>query len=232
VAEEAVTDGSHRGEPVRKVMLFKLLTPIGAAIAGQLSRPSGWFGRAVMTRVLNRGNRALIEATLEGVELGPGCRFLDVGFGGGLLLERAYLRGVRHLAGVDPSDAAVTWLRGRRAALAGAMLRVEVGAVEALPFGDASFDVVASTNTLYFWPDLHRAFAELRRVLRAGGLLTVGFSGSEKLRGFDGITRHGFHFHDNEAVVAAAVRAGFSDVRLTPLEGRVTEGDFVLRAVA
>jgi arsenite methyltransferase len=217
---------------VRNVMLFKLLAPVGSAIAGQLSRPSGWFGRTVMTRVLNRGNRALIDATLEGIELGPECRFLDVGFGGGLLLERAYQRGVRHLAGVDPSDAAVTWLRGRRDVLAGAILRVEVGVVEALPFGDASFDVVASTNTLYFWSDLHRAFTELRRVLRPGGQLTVGFSGSEKLRGFAGITRHGFHFHDNEAVTATAGHAGFTDARLTALHGRVTEGDFVLRALA
>jgi len=214
---------------MRKALLFRLLDPAGGAIARQLARPSGWFGRTVMTRVLNRGNRDLIEATLDGIGLAPECRLLDVGFGGGLLLEVAHRRGVRRLAGVDPSEAAVTWLRTRRNWLDGSELRLEVGVAEALPFPDASFDVVASTNTVYFWPDLPRAFSELNRVLRPGGLLTVGFSGAAKLRSFGGITRHGFRFHENTELVEAAFAAGFASVRLVELHGRVTEGDCVLR---
>ncbi|WP_242337294.1 MULTISPECIES: class I SAM-dependent methyltransferase [Anaeromyxobacter] len=215
---------------MRKASLFRLLDPVSAAIARQLAGPRGWFGRTVMTRVLNRGNRALIEATLEGVALTPGHRLLDVGFGGGALLELAHARGVRSLAGVDPSDAAVAWLRARRARFGGSELRLERCAVEALPFEEASFDVVASTNTVYFWPDLAQAFSELHRVLRPGGLLTVGFSSAAKLREFGGITRHGFRFHENAALVAAAEAAGFKDVRLVELHGRVTQGDLVLRA--
>jgi len=217
---------------MRPAFLLRLLDPVGSAIARQLARPRGWFGRAVMTRVLNRGNRDLIEATLDGVGLGPGCRLLDVGFGGGLLLELAQRRGVRSLAGVDPSEAAVAWLRSRRDTRAGSELRLEVGVAEALPFPDASFDVVASTNTVYFWPDLARAFSELHRVLEPGGLLTVGFSGAAKLRRFAGITRHGFSFHDGGELVDAATRAGFANVRLAVLHGRVTEGDYVLRGSA
>jgi arsenite methyltransferase len=217
---------------VRSGPLFRLLEPIGAAIAGQLSRPSGWFGRAVMTRLLNRGNRDLIEATLDGLDLAPGCRLLDVGFGGGLLLELAHRRGIRKLAGVDPSAAAVAFLRGRSARLAGSELRLEIGGAESLPFEDASFDVVASTNTVYFWPDLGRAFFELRRVLAPGGVLTLGFSDAAKLRGYGAITRHGFHFHESGEIVAAAAAAGLSNLRLGELHGRVTEGDRVLRASA
>ena len=216
---------------MRKALLFRLLDPVPAVIAGQLARPRGWFGRTVMTRALNRGNRDLIEATLEGVELTAGCRLLDVGFGGGALLELAHRRGVRRLAGVDPSEAAGAWLRARRDRLRGSEeLRLEIGVVEALPFEDASFDVVASTNTVYFWPDLARAFAELHRVLRPGGLVTLGFSSAAKLRQFGGITRHGFRFHETGELVAAASAAGFTDVRLVELHGRVTEGDLVLRA--
>jgi SAM-dependent methyltransferase len=214
---------------MRKALLFRLLDPVGGAVARQLARPRGWFGRSVMTRVLNRGNRELIQATLDGVALTPEIRLLDVGFGGGLLLELAHRQGVPRLAGVDPSEAAVAFLRRGPAWLDGSDVRLEVGAVEALPFDDASFDVVASTNTVYFWPDLARAFAELHRVLRPGGLLTMGFSGAAKLRRFGGITRHGFQLHENDALVAAASSAGFGDVRLVELHGRVTMGDFVLR---
>ncbi len=217
---------------MKSSLLIRLLGPAAAAVAAQLALPRGSFGRNVMTRVLNRGNRELIEATLDGVRLEPGCRLLDVGFGGGLLLELAHRRGVRKLAGVDPSEAAVAFLRSRAGRLEGAELRVELGAVEGLPFEDASLDVVASTNTVYFWPDLARAFSELKRVLAPGGVLTLGFSGAEKLRRFGGITRHGFEFHDDRALVGAATAAGFADVRLAELHGRVTEGDRVLRASA
>ncbi len=217
---------------MRSTSLLRLLRPVGAAIAGQLSRPRGWFGRAVMTRVLNRGNRDLIEATLDGVPLAPGCRLLDVGFGGGLLLELAYRRGLRNLAGVEPSEAAVEFLRGRKDRFPGAELRLERGVAESLPFEDAIFDVAASTNTVYFWPDLPRAFSELKRVLAPGGLLTLGFSSAAKLRSFGAITRHGFHFRDDQALAAAAATVGFADVRVVELHGRVTEGDRVLRAAA
>jgi arsenite methyltransferase len=214
---------------MRNAFVLKLLDPVAAAIARQLSRPSGWFGRTIVTRVLNRGNRDLIEATLDGVSLAPRCRLLDVGFGGGQLLATAHRRGVRVLAGVDPSEDAVRWLRARRRWFPQAEVRLEVGAVEALPFPDAGFDVVASTNTVYFWPDLAAAFRELHRVLAPGGVLTVGFSGAAKLWGFGRITQHGFRFYETAELVEAASAAGFANVRLVELRGQVTKGDWVLR---
>lgn len=215
---------------MRSAILIRLLDPVAGAVARQLAQPSGWLGRVVMTRILNRGNRDLVEATLDGIELPPGCGLLDVGFGGGLLLELAYRRGVRVLAGVDPSEAAVTWMRKRQGRLPGSELRLEIGVVEALPFPDGFFDAVASTNTVYFWPDLRRAFSELHRVLRPGGLLSVGFSGTEKLRAFGGITRHGFHYHEPGKLIEAASVAGFERIGILDLHGRETEGDHVLRA--
>lgn len=217
---------------MRSAILIRLLDPVAGAVARQLARPSGWFGRFVMTRVLNRGNRDLVEATLDGLDLPPGGRLLDVGFGGGLLLELAHRRGVHALAGVDPSAAAVAWMERRRRRLVGSELRLEVGVVEALPFPDASFDAVASTNTVYFWPDLRRAFSELHRVLRPGGLLSVGFSGKEKLAAFGSITQHGFHHREQRELVEAAADAGFGEIAVVDLHGRVTEGDHVLRASA
>jgi SAM-dependent methyltransferase len=216
---------------MRNQRLFRLLAPIQAAIARQLAHPHGWFGRVVMTRILNRGNRQLIVATLDGLAVGPGDRLLDVGFGGGLLLELARRRGVTRLAGADPSDAVVRGLRDRPPRwLAGAELRVQQGRADSLPFADEEFDALASTNTVYFWPDPAAAFREIGRVLRPGGRLALGFSGAAKLRQFDGITSHGFHLHENDDLLAAAGRAGLTGARLVELHGGNTEGDFLLLA--
>jgi SAM-dependent methyltransferase len=44
---------------------------------------------------------------------------------------------------------------------------------EALPFGDASFDVVLSTFGVMFTPDHQRAASEMLRVLRPGGRIAL-----------------------------------------------------------
>jgi ubiquinone/menaquinone biosynthesis C-methylase UbiE len=48
-----------------------------------------------------------------------------------------------------------------------------VGDVAALPFGEASFDVVVSTLSAHNWPDPAAGLAELYRVLRPGGVAWV-----------------------------------------------------------
>src|SRR5688500_13828090 len=70
-------------------------------LAEQLRKPSGRFGRWVMTRGLNDGNAELIGSTLDALALQPTDRFLDVGFGGGLSLRRAAELTRNALWGVD-----------------------------------------------------------------------------------------------------------------------------------
>lgn len=216
---------------MRRSTIFRLLRPISAFVARQLSHPSGWMGRHVMTRVLNRGNRGLITDTLNSLRLSPDMRLLDVGFGGGLSLELARERGVVKLCGVDPSLAAVEQFRSRHADWTErGELFLAQGTVEQLPLEPAAVDAVISTNTVYFWPDLTAAFRELHRVLAPGGQLALGFSSCQKLKSFDTVTRHGFLHYESEAIRAAARDAGFSDVRLSELQRRDTEGDCLLNA--
>lgn len=48
----------------------------------------------------------------------------------------------------------------------------------ALPFEEASFDLVSAFETVYFWPDLNRGFREVFRVLAPGGRFLVVCEGS------------------------------------------------------
>jgi SAM-dependent methyltransferase len=49
--------------------------------------------------------------------------------------------------------------------------------VQSMPFEDSSFDVVVANHMLYHASDLERAVAEIRRVLRPGGLLVASTIG-------------------------------------------------------
>lgn len=59
------------------------------------------------------------------------------------------------------------------AAIAEKRAQLQLGEVEALPVPDHDFDRACPINCIYFWEPPERGFAELRRVLKPGGALTI-----------------------------------------------------------
>jgi SAM-dependent methyltransferase len=99
----------------------------------------------------------------------PGERLLDVATGTGAVALRAAKAGAEVTA-QDLAPRLVDTAR-RLAAEQGLTIRFDVGDATRLPYGDASFDVVASAHGVAHVPD-HRAVArELARVCRPGGRL-------------------------------------------------------------
>ncbi len=107
------------------------------------------------------------ELLCERVDLRAGERVLDVAAGNG----NATLAAARRFATVTSTDYVPALLdRGRRRAEAeGLDVIFEVADAEALPYREASFDVVVSTFGVMFAPDHNLAASELMRVCRPGG---------------------------------------------------------------
>jgi len=118
---------------------------------------------------------AIIGATLqivgenlcEVLDVRAGQRVLDVAAGNG----NVTLAAARRWCEVTSTDYVPLWLdRGRtRAAAEGWTIDFQEADAEALPFADASFDVVASSFGVMFTPNQERAAAEMLRVCRSGG---------------------------------------------------------------
>lgn len=149
--------------------------------------------------------------------LRPGESVLDVGCGTGTLAilakEIVGLSGT--VCGVDPSAEMMARARAK-AARAGAEVRFEIGAAQALPFEDSSFDLALSTMMLHHLGRAARRelAAELRRVIRPGGrVLIVDFAKRAPQRGGPrGHFRHR-HGHVDPAEIAGLLEnAGFSAV--------------------
>lgn len=102
----------------------------------------------------------------------PQQSVLDVACGTGVVALTAARLGAR-VRGVDLAPALIEHAK-RNAALAGVEIDFLEGDAEALPYGDASFDVVLSQFGHMFAPRPEVAIAEMLRVLRPGG--TIAFS--------------------------------------------------------
>lgn len=112
-------------------------------------------------------------------------RCIDLGGGPGMLgVCLAQLTALR-VTVVDLMPECVE-LAGENSAEAGVAHRVDavVGVAEALPFDDASIDLVVSRGSIFFWEDQAQGLAEVYRVLRPGGWAWIGggFGTAELLR--------------------------------------------------
>src|SRR5262249_55915622 len=121
------------------------------------------------------GDYAIVGTTLqivgeqlcEALELRPGSKVLDVAAGNG----NVTLAAARRWCEVTSTDYVPELLERGRERAAGERLQVDfrVADAEALPFPDASFDVVVSTFGVMFTADQDKAAGELMRVCRRGG---------------------------------------------------------------
>jgi len=107
--------------------------------------------------------------------VGPGEIVLDIGCGAGIdtliAARRAGRDGRAH--GLDMTPAMLERARQHAALTGFPNVQFHEGLMEALPFADASIDVVVSNGTLNLSTRKSRALAEMQRVLRPGGRLAL-----------------------------------------------------------
>ncbi|MAU10498.1 MAG: hypothetical protein CL607_11795 [Anaerolineaceae bacterium] len=108
---------------------------------------------------------------------------LDVGCGGGqaaLRLKSLYAH--LTITGIDLTESQIV-RACQRAKSKQADVQFEVADAQALPYADASFDVVFSFGSVKHWPDPLQGVSECWRVLKPGGDLLLVDSTSDASRG-------------------------------------------------
>jgi arsenite methyltransferase len=195
-------------------------------IGSQLRKPSGFFGRHLTSRYLNWINKDLNRQTLASLSLTPGDTVLEVGFGAGDLISRiAAVLVDGSIAGVDFSPEMVDVCTKRFGPLiAAGRLELRCASAESLPYAADHFTRVCTVNTVYFWADPARCMRELRRVLRAGGRLVVGFVPRSTV-GNGSATQYGLTLYDADEMRRVLERAGFRDVEI--ISGTDRRGEFI-----
>nr|WP_320131813.1 class I SAM-dependent methyltransferase [uncultured Holophaga sp.] len=191
--------------------------------ARHLRQPSGLVGRYV-ARWMNQANGDINSTALHLAMAQGGARLLEVGFGGGSLLQMALeLPTLASVTGLDASPDMVKRARRKlRGPLQEGRLQLHQGLITELPFGPAHFDAVVSVNTLNFWPSLEAPLRECRRVLAPGGRLVLGFDDKEDMCQWSG-HHHGFTLYEVAEVHRALESCGFRCLETLTLQAQGSE---------
>ena len=183
-------------------------------LANQLRNPSGLIGKYV-SRWMNRSNVTIYHAALELVEKSNRGRLLEIGFGGGALLNIAVGCGsFSKITGIDTSlDMVKLVRRNLHTHIREGKLEVQYGDIADLPFSPKSYDAVVSLNTIYFWPSLRTGVSECIRILSNDGVLVLGFDDKNEMSQWPGHS-YGFTLYDVDEVQAVLDSFGFSEIEV------------------
>jgi SAM-dependent methyltransferase len=177
-----------------------------------MQRRSG--GDAEVRRQMLEGLGVLRDKVLDRAWLEPGETLLDAGCGDGLIGLGALERGAGHVVFSDISQDVLDLCREAASGLGVSercsFVRAPVEALDGV--ADAAVDIACTRSVLIYVKDKERAFAELFRVLRPGGRISLfepinRFGMAERANGFWGYTS------ESVADLAARVETVYTEIQ-------------------
>jgi ubiquinone/menaquinone biosynthesis C-methylase UbiE len=139
--------------------------------------PQGVLGR-LGGIIMARANEGCGRWVTDLLEIRSDDNVLEIGFGPGVIIKHLSERAsVGHIAGVDLSGEMVKQARARNVtAIKTGRVDLRQGSAERLPFGDSTFDKALAINSMQVWPEPVGALREMRRVMKPGGRVALGFT--------------------------------------------------------
>jgi SAM-dependent methyltransferase len=200
-------------------------------IAAQLRKPSGEIAGIVGTEMC-RKNKAMIDSTIQRLNIFDGKKLLEIGFGNGGHVEEIFLINQSiHYSGIELSKSMV-WegeKNCKELIRSGKVLFYHTDG-NTIPLQEKSIDVVFSVNTIYFWENVSAYLDQINRVLVPGGQIVLTFGAKSFIETLS-FTRHGFNLYGSDELKLMVSKSGFSDIHSENLfdKAKSANGDIVDR---
>jgi len=166
-------------------------------------------------RYMGRWSRAIGEKFLAWLDPPENRHWLEVGCGTGAFTELILGQAApERIIGIDPST---PLLEHAKHTVTARQADFRIGTAIDLPFGTGEFDVVVSALVIHFIPDRPKAFREMLRVTKPGGVVG-GYTWRKSPTIIDEAMPDGLR--------ATLTAAGYGDVEITTIEASQTFRDF------
>lgn len=193
-------------------------------VAAQLRKPQGEFGKIVAGK-MNEGNKILTSITYNSISKFAGDEILEIGFGNGFFLPELFEAGIKKIYGIDYSELMLTeaskilhkYIEENR-------IELKLGTADKIPFPDINLSKICTINTIYFWDDNQKVVEEIKRVLKPGGIASIGYRSKTRMKDLE-FAKYGFNMFDINDVELLFCKNGFK------LVGTVTEDEEIYDAV-
>lgn len=185
-----------------------------AEIYRQFERPHGALGALAGFVMSHRpSNRERNRWTVDLLAPNEGAHVLEIGCGPGLALSAISERVPRgRIVGLDHSPLMLAQAAKRNSsAIAAGRMQLHLGGLETLSSYRSDIDAVYSINVAMFWKDRSAALAQIRGVMRPGGLLATTYQ--PRHRG----AKSGDAFSFAERLSQDMQKLGFGDIRIEQL---------------
>ena len=179
-------------------------------------KPQG-FGGKIMVKMMNSGHSKLAKWGFTKIYAKSNAKVLDIGCGGGANVANWLAKCTNgHVTGIDYSKVSVEESKKLNAiAIKQGKCDIVYGNVSSMPFENEAFDCVSAFETVYFWKDLEKSFAEVNRVMKSGGTFLIcnesdgTNSADEKWAKKIG----GMKIYNEEQLYTALEKAGFCNIK-------------------
>ena len=184
-------------------------------LSRQARKPSGWFGRVLMSRIFNKVNADLNIFIKELLELEENDAVLEIGFGSGQLINQiAQITKKGFVSGIDFSDAMLAQAcKANKKFISEKRVAIQKGNCINMPYPNEAFEKACTSNTVYFWENPKKNFKEIFRVLKKNGILVVGFRDRNQMEKLP-FSKDIFSFYSAEEIKSLLFDSGFTDVSI------------------
>ncbi len=180
------------------------------------SKPDG-LGGEIMVSMMNLGHSLMAEWGFTHIKVGDKDSSLDIGCGGGANIKKLLEKSPHgKVIGIDYSEVSVKKSeKVNQEEIKNNRCRILQGNVMELPFARENFDLITAFETIYFWPDINKAFEEVYRVLKSGGTFMIcNESNGENSKDEKWTNRiQGMKIYTSGQIEKALQATGFTDIK-------------------
>jgi ubiquinone/menaquinone biosynthesis C-methylase UbiE len=140
-------------------------------VGKNFGNPNG-IGGIISTKIMNIINQKQYKSVLKNIHTEPNQNILDIGFGNGYLINKLLKQNIPiKIYGIEISNDMIHKVENKnRKYIENGTLKLILENISKTSFENNLFNKIYTINTIYFWKELDKCFAEIKRIIKSDGI--------------------------------------------------------------